>query len=198
MRTSLFAVLTATLLLSACNSHRTTDIATEIVNPLTASRYGDELADRLADLIIESDPVIQEPGMADYVTGKISDAKSIAAEARLLQDRGMMGALIGEKQSVIGYALYVDDVLYFSSDFETDPGPSLHVFLSTVVDPRDATFPDETAIDLGEIQTPYGPTAYDVPHQEEPELLRTLVLFDTKLERLYGFSQLSVRGKEPL
>jgi hypothetical protein len=195
MRTPLFAILAVTLLLSACNAGGATSISVEIDNPLTASRYGDELADRLANLIIQNDPIIEKPGMKDTIARKISEAKNIATSARALQDRGMMGALIPEKQNMVGYALYVNDTLYFSSDFETDPGPSLHVFLSKVVDPRDATFPDESAIDLGEIQTPYGPATYDVPDQDKPELLRTLVLYDTTLERLYGFAQLSVHGK---
>lgn len=191
MRTPTIAALAATLLFTACGTIQKTDISSELQNPLTASRYGDELADRLADLIIQKDPVIEKDGVEDMIKKKIETAKNLANEARDVQGRGMMGALISVKQTTIGYGLYVDDVLWLSSDFTTDPGPSVHVFLTTVVDPRDAAFPDDTAIDLGELQTPYGAQGYDVPHQDKPELYRTLVIFDTKLERIYGFAQLS-------
>lgn len=188
MRPSSFAVLTASILLfSACG----TGIGNENRNPLTASRYGDELADRLADLIIQNDPVTQQPGMQDYIKGQISNAKNLAADARSTQARGMMGGLIPAKQNVTGYGLYVDDVLYLSSDFDSDPGPDLHVYLTTVVDPRDVQFPDKTALDLGTVQSPYGALSYDVPHQDKPELLRTIVFYDRKLQRLYSFAQLS-------
>lgn len=191
MRTPTIAALAATLLLTACGTIQKTDIASELQNPLTASRYGDELADRLADLIIQKDPVTEKEGIADMLREKIETAKNLANAARDVQARGMMGALIPMKQTVLGYGLYVDDVLWLSSDFTSDPGPSVHVYLTTVVDPRDVTFPDDTAIDLGELQSPYGAQGYDVPHQDKPELYRTLVVYDTTLERIYGFAQLS-------
>jgi len=188
MKISHLAII-STLLLAACNAG--TNISEQNQNPLVASRYGDELADRLADLIIQKDPVLEQSGMEEYIKKQIAEGKSISQDAHKKQQQGMMGAIIPMKQTVTGLALYLDDTLYFSSDFTSDPGPSLHVFLTTVVDPRDAPFPDATAINLGEIQNLYGASAYTVPHQAKPELLRTLVFFDTKLNRLYAFAQLS-------
>jgi hypothetical protein len=82
-------------------------------------------------------------------------------------------------------------MLYLSSDFVSKPGTNLHVYLTTVVDPRDGSFPDPTAIDLGAIQTVYGAQQFAVPKQEKPELLRTFVLWDKGFNRLYGFAQLT-------
>lgn len=195
MRTSIFTILTATLVLSACGATGTS-ISEQNTNPITASRYGEELADRMADLVIQKDPILSEPGMEEYVNAEIEKGKKIAEKARDIQDRGMMGPILPMKQTVLGYALYVDDTLYLSSDFQSDPGSALHLYLTTVVDPRDGTFPDQTAIDLGVIQSQYGPSSYAVPHQDKPELYRTLVFYETKLKRLYGFAQLSMNNAQ--
>lgn len=191
MRTStLTSLVLGSCFLVACNSG-TTSIAEQNRNPLTASRYGDELADSLANLIINDSPVIKEPGMQDLVTKEIARAKEIAADARILQREGMMGVLIPVDGQTTGYALYLDDILYFSSDFEIKPRLSIHVYLTTTVDPRDAAFPDPTAIDLGMLQTTYGAQKYAVPRQDESELLRTLVLWDETLKQIVGFAQLA-------
>ena len=188
--TTILSILGLTLVLAACSSTSGTSISKENMNPLTASRYGDELADTMANMIIASGASIK-PSMLDIINQQIARGKTLASDARATQARGMMGALIASGADTGGYGLYVDDALYLSSDFFSKPGPSLHVYLTTVVDPRDAAFPDATAIDLGEIQNNYGAQQYPVPHQEKPELLRTLVLWDTAVHRLYGFAQLS-------
>lgn len=189
MNISRFVTLASLLMLTACNTG--TSISEQNQNPLVASRYGDELADRLADLIIQKDRVLEQAGMEKYVKEKIAEGKRVSQEAHDKKQQGMMGAIIPMNETVTGLALYLDDSLYLSSDFTSDPGPSLHVYLTTVVDPRDAPFPDATAIDLGEIKNFYGASTYAVPHQAKPELLRTIVFYDTKLNRLYAFGQLS-------
>ena len=90
-----------------------------------------------------------------------------------------------------GDFLYIDDTLYVGTLFEIDPLPGLHVYLTTVVDPRDVEFPDDTAMDLGPIQTAYGAHAYEVPSVENPLLYRTVVLWDNELGRLHSFAQLN-------
>ncbi|MFA5799727.1 MAG: DM13 domain-containing protein [Candidatus Peribacteraceae bacterium] len=177
-----------------CTSTPGTSINQQNRNPLTASRYGDELADTMANLVIQNDPVTKEPGVSAVINSEISRGKETAQNARDTMDQGMQGTIIPMKESVNGYALSVNDTLYFSSDFESKPGPALHVYLTTVADPRDTQFPDKTAIDLGLLQAAYGPQQYRIPHQDKPELLRTIVLWDTKLKRLYGFGQLSKRS----
>jgi hypothetical protein len=187
LRLLLTFILAASL--SGCTS--STSIAQENRNPLVASRYGDMQADTLANLFISKDPVTQQPGMKDLIEKKIDEAKTISTNARQLQQNGLMGLFIGIKEGVQGYALLLEKTLYFSSDFETKPGLNLHVYLTNAVDPRDVTFPDKTAIDLGEIQSAYGAQQYTLPGNTKPESYRTVVLWDTVLKRSYSFSQLS-------
>lgn len=182
------------LTLTACTPGQTS-ISEQNTNPLTASRYGDELADGMANLIIENDPVISDPEMREIVEEEIERGKDIAAAAREIQSEGMMGVIIGIKAPTTGFALYHENTLYLSSDFSTAPGASVRAYLTTAVDPRDTTdFPDATAVDLGVLQAAYGPQQYAVPSQKEEGKLRTFVLYDTKLNIIYGFAQLSKRS----
>ena len=160
-------------------------------NPLVEAQYYDELADRLASLIITNDPMLKDTSMRAYIDKTIADAKNSAGEAHDKQSAGIMGRMIPAKQQNDGTALYVHDTLYFSSDFFSDPGPDLHVYMTQAVDPRDIAFPDKTALDLGSLQTPYGAQQYAVPHQEQKDLYRTVVLYDKGTKRVYGFVQLS-------
>ncbi len=102
-----------------------------------------------------------------------------------------MGPIIAVKEDVTGYVLHLDCTVFFSSDFTTSPGPSLRVFLTTTVDPRDVTFPDKSAVDLGPLQSAYGAQQYSMPGDDSAGALRTFVLFDTRLKSIYGFAQLS-------
>lgn len=190
MRPTLFAIPVLLLILTAC-SGSTTSISQQNKNPLVASRFGDELADTMANLIITHDPIIDDPAMRTVIEREIERGKDIAADAREIQNDGWMGAIITVKTETFGYALYVDTTLYLSSDFATKPGPAPHVYLTTVVDPRDVAFPDDTAIDLGPLQTVYGAQQYKVPKQKEPSKLRTFVLYDETLHSISGFAQLS-------
>jgi hypothetical protein len=176
--------LCITLSLSACSTHTSS-------NPLTDSRYGDELADTLANLIIQSDPITKDPKMLQTINDNIAKAKDMGNSARDQMAEGMQGAIIALHQDVAGYILTLDGILYISSEFMTDPGLDLHVYLTETVDPRDGIFPDPTAIDLGALKTPYGAQSYRITSKKSPELLRTFVLYDKTLKRLYGFAQLS-------
>ena len=185
-----FIIPVLLLVLSACSSEGTS-ISEQNRNPLTASRYGDELADSMANLIIQEDPAAKDPELRKVIESEIARGKSIGEDARAIQRNGWLGGLIGIKGQVSGYALYLPDELYLSSDFMSTPGPSLRVYLTTVVDPRDVAFPDPTAIDIGSLQSVYGAQVYRVPAQQEPRKFRTFVIYDTRLEMIYGFAQLS-------
>lgn len=191
MRTALFTVVSCSLL-AACSGGLA---GHALDNPLTAARYGDELADTLANFIIMQDPLASQPGMTEYLNGEIAKAKRISTSARERQAGGYTAFLLSQKHDIAGEALYLDDVLYLSSDFLIDPGPELHVFLTAAVDPRDVPFPDMTAVDLGVIRSPYGAQSYEVPPQDDPQYLRTVVFWDAKLKTLYGFGQLDVGGR---
>jgi hypothetical protein len=187
---TLSTVIAAAAFLSACGAAGTS-IDRENTNPLVASRYGDDLAETMANLVIQSDPIIKQPGMQQIIDKEIARGKSIAMKGRLEAKEGAQGAIIPEKESVLGYALLMPDALWLSSDFETSPGPDLHVYLTTIVDPRGATFPDGTAMDLGTIQSAYGAQRYSLTSRVDPTIMRTLVVFDKTLKRIYGFAQLS-------
>ncbi|MBI1934776.1 hypothetical protein HYS30_03875, partial [Candidatus Peregrinibacteria bacterium] len=92
---------------------------------------------------------------------------------------------------VRGMALLSGNTLYLSPDFEGTPGISLHLFLTTVVDPRDVKFPDADVVDLGPLKSAYGAQAFPATLPLNPILYRTAVLWDTALERLIAFAQLS-------
>lgn len=179
------------ILLSACSGTSQTSIEVQNRNPLTASRYGDELADSMANIVIQEDPLSKDPAMRKIIDAQIEHGKTIGDEARMKHREGMRGGFVEIKEEISGYVLYVDDMVYFSPDFLTPPGADLRVMHTTVVDPRDVLFPDPTTIDLGPLQSVYGAQQYSVPHQEKPELYRTVVIFDKKLKRIYGFVQLS-------
>lgn len=185
-RSTAILITSISLLFAGCAGNQT-----QLKNPLTAARYGEELADTMANLVIANDPIAKTPEMQTRIHQIITEGKQITMDARTKTDRGMKGGLIPIKENTTGYALYLDDILYFSSEFETKPGPDLHVFLTTAVDPRDVTFPDKTAVDLGILQSPYGAQQYSVPPEKNPALLRTVVLYDLTVKRLYAFGQLS-------
>ncbi len=179
------------IFLSACSGSSQTSIKEQNQNPLTASRYGDELADSMANLVIQDDPAAKDPTMRKIIDAQIELGKKLGDDARMKHEEGMKGGFVPIRSEVIGYVLYVDDIVYFSPDFLTEPGADLRVLHTTVVDPRDVAFPDPTSIDLGPLQSVFGAQQYSVPHQEKPELYRTLVIFDKKLKRIYGLVQLS-------
>lgn len=185
------ALLIASLtLLAACSGNSTT-LESQLKNPLYAARYGDILADTLANMIIMNDPSVQDQKAKANLEQEIEKAKIISDDARREIDKGTMGAFMQDKESVSGYALYLDDTLFFSSDFETKPGVELHVYISTVVDPRDHAFPDASAIDLGPLQSAYGAQAYAVPRLKSQKEYRSVALWDRSLKRMYAFTQLS-------
>lgn len=186
-------LLVVTLLFSACSTTQRTSIEEQNENPLVAARYGEELADNLANLIIQKDRVVSDAVSLQMIQEEIVRAKAIVARAEAIQKDGMRGAIIGIGADVQGHALTLDGRLYLSSDFYVEPGVDLHIYLSQAVDPRDQIFPDPSAIDLGEIQSVYGAQAYDISTRESPELYRTIVLWDRSLKRLWAFGQLSKR-----
>jgi len=187
----LIALAFSTLLLGACSeSGKSLTLETRLQNPLFAERYAETMVDLMVELEIQSDPLLEDESKKKIVDDTRRKWLKIGRDARKKQREGTAGHFIGTKEYTQGEALYVDNTLYLSTLFEAAPGPSLHLFLTAVVDPRDVEFPDETGIDLGRLESPYGAQQYNVPPVENPLLYRTVVLWDTKLERMYGFAQL--------
>ena len=180
------------MFLSACAApNGTMTLEQQLANPLYAEQYYDILLDRMVELDIQDDPLMQDANKAALVEDTRLEALKKAKEATQRQREGALGVFIGVKEEVRGEALYVGNMLYVGPTFETYPGPELHVFLSTVVDPRDVEFPDDTSMDLGRVESAFGAQSMAVPEVENPLLYRTVALWDTKLERLYGFAQLA-------
>lgn len=160
-------------------------------NPLYAKRYYDELAENLVSLSIHNDPLLQEKGREKKVERARHDALTKAQEAERRQRSGTQGAFIPMEEYAQGRALLIGNNLYLSPDFEVMPGLSLHLFLTTVVDPRDEVFPDLDAVDIGPLKSVYGAQEFSTQLPKDPTLYRTAVLWDTTLERLVSFAQLS-------
>ncbi len=185
------------LLLAGCATQAVTPLTLPLQerlrNPWVAERYWSELTEHMADAIRRKDPMTKDPVKAAILEGERVRALERLAQARAMQTRGVSGQMITPdfNEDVHGHALLVDGVLYFDTTFLTYPGPSIHVFLTTMVDPRDGKFPDATAVDLGELQTAYGAQQYTVAPGKTNDAFRTVVLYDTRLEKLIGFGQLA-------
>lgn len=185
-------VFSCALLLSACTGTAATHDLYD--NPLYAEWYYQDLVDEMVELVLREDEITKDERKMNIIEDTRRDALQKQKDAERRQYEGIMGQFISDIETTRGEALLLDDTLYLGPDFDTVPGPDLHLYLTTAVDPRDS-FPDETAIDLGELRDAYGAQAYAVPMSEGEERpqWRTLVLWDEQLERLYGFAQLQVR-----
>lgn len=188
----LLTLALGTLLLGACNTgNGSADLQSLLENPLFAERYAEEMVDRMVEYKIQNDPMLEDPAKAAAIEEARTTWLTEGRKARERQREGFMGHIISINEYATGEALYVENTIYLDTTFATVPGPGLHLFLTTVVDPRDVEFPDATAMDIGLLQSPYGAQQYSVEPVSDPQLLRTLVLWDVKLGRLYGFAQLS-------
>ncbi|MEK7218415.1 MAG: DM13 domain-containing protein, partial [Patescibacteria group bacterium] len=113
-----------------------------------------------------------------------------AQEASRRKREGIFGSFVSIKETTLGIALLRGRTVSLSPDFETSPGPNLHLILTTMLDPRDGEFPDKTSVDAGGLESPYGAQEYALSESATMEGLRTAVIYDTKLKRMYGFAQL--------
>lgn len=189
--------LIAPLLLVACNSNNDLQAQsrdTLLKNPLYLELYSEQLVDTMVNLEVYGDPLIE-----DEAKKKIADTTkeywlAESKKARKAQRQSSKGELITMKEYVTGEVMFTKDgsAVHFGPTFTSTPGPSVHAFISSTIDPRDVEFPDPTAIDLGEILIPYGAQSF-YPEQRIVDAMkyRTIVIWDTKLERLYGFAQIS-------
>lgn len=195
MRAKTILFFCLSVVLTACSqdpgSYRSKALEEHLQNPLFAEQYFENLVQRMVELVIRQDPILDNESKKAIADNVRREGLEKAKDATQTQLKGTYGEFMAASEWAKGEALYVNDTLYFGPDFQVDPGPSLHVFLTTVVDPRLESFPDSSAHDLDQIQSMVGDQSYPVPKVENPLLYRTVVLFDTVLERLYAFAQLS-------
>ncbi len=191
------ALLLATpLFLAACSGStpaNSVSLDESLQNPLFAQRYYTDLSEQMVSLELRKDPILQKADKKSLVERTRIQATKHAEEAAARQGKGMNGSLMSPKDLTIGTVTFLDGALFFSTDFIATPGPSLHVYLTNAVDPRDVRFPDETAIDLGALKNPYGAQTYVLSKKDATRTYRTAVLWDNALGSLYGFAQLQDR-----
>ncbi len=197
------ALLCSTLALGACTaSHNTVSVDELLQNPLFAETYAEDVVNTMVNIEIRSteSEELRENGEF-YETGaildletlqKVRDVRStwvpVGERARQAQREGSIGNFVAVTEYATGEALLKDGMLYFGPTFDLAPAADLHVFLSNTVDPRAAEFPDETAVDLGPLQSPYGTQSYALTEAEGP--YRTVVLWEQNLQRIWAFAQL--------
>jgi hypothetical protein len=189
--------LASALLLSACTATPSGPVSLALQerlrNPLVAERYWSDMAEHMADFTRTQDPIMKD----DLKAGIIDDARVRALarveQARAIKKEGLQGLFKTQNlaEDTHGEALLLKDMLYFDTTFLIYPNPSVHVLLSTMVDPQAPGFPDSSALDLGELQTAYGAQQYQIPEGKADPGFRTVALYDMQLQRLIGFAQLS-------
>jgi hypothetical protein len=193
MKKSIIASM-ALLALTACQNSgvsKEQELSYLLENPLFAERYSEAMVDTMVELEIYEDPIIQDEAKMKIIDKTKEDWLKVAKKSRADQRKGSKGSFTPITEFTAGEVLYSEGSLFLAPDFASAPGPSLHFYLSAVVDPRDGDFPDESAIDLGLMRSNLGTGRYEVITEEDPIKYRSLVLFDTELERLYGFAQIS-------
>lgn len=196
MRTPLLvSAVIASVLLSSCGGSAKSDAAL-LDNPLYAEWYYKDLVENMMGLQIQADPIVKDSAKKSIIDRVRKDSLAKAQEATARRDEGKYGILKPVQHAAQGQVLMLDSMLFFGPDTNVVPGPELHVFVTPVQDPLGGTgsikaFPDASAIDLGVIANPYGASAYRLP-ENLPDI-RSVVLWDVKLERIYAFAQLQVQ-----
>lgn len=179
------------VLLSACGAAKSPDLATMLQNPLYAEQYYDAQVEKMVDVLIGSGAAMKDASVKATIDKTRLDGLKSAKAATDLQAKGTMGSFVSDTQEADGEVLLLDGKLYTGPEFQVRPGADIHVYLSNVLDPRDAAFPDNGAVDIGGVRTIFGAAVYDVPAAAAK--YRTVVLYDQALKTIVGFAQLSAR-----
>lgn len=191
MKNARFLLLFSTVLLTACGSPKNGGVSLQenLQNPLFAQRYYEDMAGQMVTFVLNKDSILKDDAKKAAVDAARSDATKRAGDALNIKQQGRTAFLISEQGLSEGNVLILKDTLYLGPDFLVSPSPSMHLYLSDITDPRLASFPDTTAVDLGLVQNPYGAQSVELPKNDVS--YRTVVLWDTKLKMVYGFAQFS-------
>lgn len=188
-----FPLVLFCLLIAGCapsSDDHGTSLDINLQNPLYAERYWEGLTDRMVEFEIRKDPLLEDENMKTKIDDVRVMALKNAQEARKLQRGGRQGLFVRVGEYTEGEVLYLDDTIYFSSTFDADPGPNMHVYITSAVDPTGVEFPDETSVRLGKLESAFGAQQYAVPPTRSETPINTVVLYDRDLERIHGFAQL--------
>ncbi len=179
-------LLSLTLLLAACGTGSWPAPADLAQNPLYVYAEQSLLTQHLANV------EIKDGQGSGSLAGQRQVSIRASQDAQAIIASGWSGMFVPAADEVSGAALLLDGTLFFGPDFMLPPGLDVHVYLSSAVDPREGVFPDETALDLGRLATPFGAQAIALPQGTPTDgTLRTVVLRDEALGRLMSFAQLS-------
>lgn len=188
-----FIIITASsiIALTGCGASKSTDLQSNLQNPLYAEQYYDAQVENMVNLLIGSGELLRDPSIKKAIDDARIEGLRLAKAATDIQSTGKIGAIASDTEEARGEVLLINGSLYTGPEFRIWPGVDVRLYLSTVIDPRDVTFPDETAIEIGRIHTAFGSTSYDVSAAlAKTEGLRTVVFYDAILKRMLGFAQL--------
>ncbi len=195
MRKNLLPLLLLPLLLASCGGRspiEKTSIRWEklLENPLFAEQYWDELTERMVNVQLYGEDAAKDPRKMAVLDEVRRMAVQKSQEVRVAKRDGIMGSFVTVLETTEGLVLLRGHTLSFSPHFFTYPGAALKIYLTTMVDPREGTFPDAGSIEVGRLESPYGAQEYQLAEVLKTEGTRSVVLYDAKLDRLYGFAQL--------
>jgi len=197
MQQPLSLVFLASLLLASCGSPSAATLQQadtrweqELQNPLFAERYWDELTERMVNVQLYGEDAAKDPRKMAVLDEVRRMAVQKSQEVRVAKRDGIMGSFVTVLETTEGLVLLRGHTLSFSPHFFTYPGAALKIYLTTMVDPREGTFPDAGSIEVGRLESPYGAQEYQLAEVLKTEGTRSVVLYDAKLDRLYGFAQL--------
>ena len=176
--------------LAACSTQQTAR-RTFFENPLYAEYYYDDLVQNIVNMNVQGDPLAKDETYKESLDTARREGLKKSKEAVAKQNEGSMGSFVSVSEETVGEVLWTDSHVHIGPDFQTVPGISLHIYLSSVVDPRDVIFPDKSALDVGELLSPYESQTFEVKGvQSDKEPFHTVVLFDKALNRIHGFAQI--------
>ncbi len=183
------------LLLTACsNNLQSMDVHNYYSsNPLAAEEEATALGQVMVKMIVEDKAELQKNDLFDEVDRMRLEAGEQIERATKERKNGLLGQFVPHKQIALGFVLVrpTAGMIFTGTTFESDPGPDLHLFGSTLVDPRAEAFPSAESVDLGTMGFTYGAQTMKFDPKLWNQDFRTIVLYDLKLKRIYGFAQLS-------
>ncbi len=189
----LLPIVSALLLLSACAKSTgvaQVELLDRLRNPLFAYTYYQDRTQHMVSMIINQDPALKDPAIRSAIEDAQKRSVEAAREADARRKSALGGNFVRGSDYVVGHVILLDGVVYMGPDLDVPPGVATHVYLSKALDPRDAEFPDPTAVDLGILQSHIGDQAYVAPASEADKPWMTVVLYDAPLKRVVGFAQL--------
>lgn len=193
MKTSALAFSLSLLTLAGCGG--ALERADLFENPLYQKYYYQDLANHMAEYSIQNDPMLKDAEKKGVVDNARTRALEHIAHADSLINAGRKGAFMSDTDYAAGTALLAGRTLHFSQDFNVYPGPSLRVYVSSMLDPRGESgstvlFPNDASADLGPLQTPYMAQSYALPDGTDADSIRSVAIWDARLQRLFGFAQI--------